>query len=61
MHAVIQTKELEAKIGAPFEHEKPRQELTLRQGEIEDKLDVTTNQAPSQVEADSTDGNEQKI
>ena len=28
--------------------------------EIEEKLDLTKNQAPSQVEADSTDVNEQK-
>ena len=45
-------KELEAKIGAPFEHEKRYQELTRRQSEIEEKLDLTKNQAPSQADAE---------
>jgi hypothetical protein len=44
--------ELEAKIGAPFEHEKRYQQLTRRQGEIEEKLDLTKNQAPSQADAE---------
>jgi predicted nucleic acid-binding Zn-ribbon protein len=48
-------KELETKVGAPFEHEERYQELCRRQSEIEEKLDLTKNQAPSQVEADSTD------
>ena len=53
-------KELGEKVGAPFEHEKRYQELTRRQAEIEDKLDLTRNQAPSQVEAVSLDSNEMK-
>lgn len=53
-------KELESKVGAHFEREERYQQLTRRQSEIEEKLDLTKNQAPSQVEADSTDVNEQK-
>jgi len=53
-------KELETKVGAHFEREERFQQLTRRQSEIEEKLDLTKNQAPSQVEADSIDGNEQK-
>jgi hypothetical protein len=48
-------RELETKVGAPFEHEERYQELCRRQSEIEEKLDLTKNQAPSQVEADSPD------
>ena len=48
-------KELADKIGAPFEHEKRYQELSRRHGEIEEKLDLTKNQAPSQAEATSSD------
>jgi predicted nucleic acid-binding Zn-ribbon protein len=53
-------KELQSKVGAPFEHEKRYQDLNRRQSEIEEKLDLTKNQAPSQVEADSPDDNTQK-
>ncbi len=53
-------KELEAKIGAPFEHEKRYQELTVRQGEIEEKLDLTKNQAPSQADTEPAENNEEK-
>ena len=53
-------KELEGKIGAPFEHEKRYQELTLRQGEIEEKLDLTKNQAPSQADTEPAEINEEK-
>ena len=53
-------KELETKVGAAFEHEKRYSELCRRQGEIEEKLDLTKNQAPSQVEADSPDDTAQK-
>jgi N12 class adenine-specific DNA methylase len=53
-------KELEPKVGAHFEREERYQELTRRQGEIEEKLDLTKNQAPSHAEA--ADGsNEEKI
>jgi predicted nucleic acid-binding Zn-ribbon protein len=53
-------KELETKIGAPFEHEQRFQELCLRQSEIEEMLDLTKNQAPSQVDAVSGEDNEPK-
>ncbi len=48
-------KELESKVGASFEHEERYQHLSHRQSEIEEKLDLTKNQAPSQVEAESQD------
>jgi TfoX/Sxy family transcriptional regulator of competence genes len=44
-------RELEGKVGVPFEHEKRYHELAKRQAEIEEKLDLTKNQAPSQAEA----------
>ena len=53
-------KELGEKVGAQFEREDRYQELTRRQSEIEEKLDLTKNQAPSQVEAVSADDDEQK-
>lgn len=53
------TKELEYKVGAPFEKEEHYQRLCRRQSEIEEQLDLTKNQAPSQVEAESPDGNTQ--
>ncbi len=43
--------ELEAKVGAPFEHEQRYHELSKRQSDIEEKLDLTKNQASSQLEA----------
>jgi len=52
--------ELATKVGAHFEREERYQELTRRQCEIEEKLDLTKNQAPSQVDANATDTNEQK-
>ena len=53
-------KELEGKVGTHFEHEERYQQLCQRQSEIEEKLDLTKNQAPSQVEAESADTNEQE-
>ena len=53
-------KELESKIGAPYEHEKRYQELIVRQGEIEEKLDLTKNQAPSQADAEPAEDIEEK-
>jgi hypothetical protein len=53
-------KELEIKVGALFEHEERYQELCRRQSEIEDKLDLTKNQAPSQVDSVSGDDEERK-
>jgi predicted nucleic acid-binding Zn-ribbon protein len=44
-------KELGEKVGAKFEREDRYQALTRRQSEIEEKLDFTKTQAPSQVEA----------
>jgi N12 class adenine-specific DNA methylase/adenine-specific DNA methylase len=58
--ATKRAKELETKVGAHFEREERYQELTRRQNEIEEKLDLTKNQAPSQVDADAPDTNEQK-
>ena len=49
-------KELGEKVGAKFDREDRFQELTRRQSEIEEKLDLTKNQSPSQVEA--ADGTE---
>ena len=54
------TKELETKVGAPFEKEEHYQRLCRRQSEIEEQLDLTKNQAPSQVEAESTEAIDQK-
>ena len=53
-------KELDSKVGAPFEHEERYQHLSRRQSEIEEKLDLTKNQAPSQVDAASADENAEK-
>ncbi|HUA39902.1 MAG TPA: hypothetical protein VMA35_16020, partial [Candidatus Sulfopaludibacter sp.] len=53
-------KELESKVGAPFEHEKRYHQLAQRQSEIEEKLDLTKNQAPSQVDAVAENENEEK-
>jgi N12 class adenine-specific DNA methylase len=52
--------ELESKVGARFDHEERYQELARRQNEIEERLDLTKNQAPSQAEADSGENNDQK-
>ncbi len=52
-------KELETKVGTPCEHEERFQRLSRRQDEIEEKLDLTKNQAPGQVDADSPDENAQ--
>ncbi|MBI3414867.1 MAG: DEAD/DEAH box helicase family protein [Verrucomicrobia bacterium] len=58
--AAKRAKELETKVGAHFEREERYQELTRRQSEIEEKLDLTKNQAPSQVDADALDETAQK-
>ncbi len=54
------TKELEVKVGATFEKEDRYQQLCRRQSEIEEKLDLTKNQAPSQVETETFDEAQQK-
>ena len=53
-------KELESKVGAPFEHEERYEQPTRRQSDIEEKLDLTKNQAPSQAETVSAGQNEVK-
>ena len=57
--ATKRAKELETKVGAHFEREEHYQELTRRQSEIEEKLDLTKNQAPNQFDAETPDTNEQ--
>lgn len=52
--------ELEAKVGAPFEKEERYHHLVKRQSEIEEKLDLTKNQAPAQAESVADDENEEK-
>jgi FtsZ-binding cell division protein ZapB len=52
--------ELETKVGAPFEKEERYHVLVKRQSEIEEQLDLTKNQAPSQVEAVDVEENEEK-
>jgi len=54
-------KELETKVGTPFEKEEHYQRLCRRQSEIEEQLDLTKNQAPSQVEAESPEDNGKKV
>ena len=44
--------ELEDRIGHPFEHEEHFQELRKRQSAIADQLDLTKNQAATQLDAD---------
>ena len=53
--------ELEAKVGAPFEKEERYHHLARRQAEIEDQLDLTKNQAPSQIEDAAEVETEEKI
>ncbi|MGH7952487.1 MAG: hypothetical protein ACREFE_11295, partial [Limisphaerales bacterium] len=55
-----QAKELEGKIGQPFEHEKRFHELVERQAEIEKKLDLTKNQVSGEAE-ETDDENDEKI
>ena len=47
--------ELEAKGGSPFEKEERYHKLVTRQSEIEEKPNLTKNQAPSQLDAAATD------
>jgi N12 class adenine-specific DNA methylase len=52
-------RELEAKVGQPFEHEAKLQSLLQRQQELESALDITKNQAPNQLDsAQSEDADE---
>ncbi len=52
--------ELEAKVGSPFEKEERYHKLVNRQSEIEEKLDLTKNQAPNQLDTGSADEIEEK-
>jgi tRNA U34 5-carboxymethylaminomethyl modifying enzyme MnmG/GidA len=54
-------RELGEKVGAKFEREDRFQELTRRQSEIEEKLDLTKNQASSQVDATSDETQEKAV
>ena len=47
--------ELESKVGASFEKEERYRHLVKRQSEIEEKFDLTKNQAPVQAEPDAGD------
>ena len=49
-----QYRELESKIGKPFEHESKLQTLVQRQQELEKALDITKNQAPNTLAADES-------
>ncbi len=53
--------ELETKVGANFEKEERYHFLVKRQSEIEDKLDLTKNQAPPQAEEISLEINEETV
>jgi N12 class adenine-specific DNA methylase len=53
--------ELETKVGAAFEKEERYHHLVTRQSEIEDKLDLTKNQAPAQAEEISPESNEEAV
>jgi len=48
------SRELEAKIGQPFEHESKLQSLVLRQQELENALDITKNQASNALAAETS-------
>ena len=50
-------KELEGKVGAPFDREERYQTLLRRQDEIEEKLDLTKNQASNQLDAKGAETN----
>lgn len=48
-------KDLEAKVGEPFEHEGKLQSLTKREKELEEALDITKNQAAATLSAEETE------
>ena len=48
------SRELESKIGQPFEHESKLQSLVLRQQELENALDITKNQASNSLSAEES-------
>jgi hypothetical protein len=53
--------ELEVKVGAPFEKEERYHKLVNCQSEIEEQLDLTKNQAPSQIETPDNGENDVEI
>ena len=53
------TNELEAKVGSSFEKEDRYHHMVARQSEIEEQLDLTKNQAPSQVDSATSDEREE--
>jgi tetrahydromethanopterin S-methyltransferase subunit G len=53
--------ELETKVGSAFEKEDRYHHLVKRQSEIEEKLDLTKNQAPVQAESGADNENEERI
>ncbi len=54
-------RELESKIGQPFEHEEKLQSLTLRQQEIVKALDLTKNQAANNMDAANTPSEDETV
>ena len=54
-NAEKQGRELEAKIGQSFEHEAKLQSLTSRQKDLDEKLDITKNQAAGSLAAEVTE------
>ncbi len=52
-------KDLEARIGTPFDHEDRLKELARRQQAIEEHLDLTKNQAPCRAETEAIEGMQQ--
>lgn len=48
-------KDLSALVGQPFEHATRLEELLVRQGELVQSLDLTKNQASSELDSDETD------
>jgi hypothetical protein len=52
------SRELETKIGQPFEHESKLQSLARRQQELENALDITKNQAANSLSAEESNERE---
>ena len=48
-------------MGSPFEKEERYHKLVTRQSEIEEQLDLTKNQAPSQIETPDNGENDVEI
>lgn len=54
-------RELESKIGQPFEHEEKLKSLTLRQQEIVKSLDLTKNQSANNMDAANTASEDETV